>query len=228
LQLFQELKNRGGKAMYIIQAKLHNENKEYEDYAATENKEKAINVLESVVDDYQNGRLVEVKAEAKVEIKNYFDDKGSIEKNVPFKANRDIEVNDQMLKDAMEEASKDLEDEVKESPCKGEICAHYDNGECESFDDIDDPILNREGECHGFDSKYKTDSEELKDLPDDAKKIIDVMLDQAMLRGETPTLSQIVEEGVKRHEVYKHFNGYKEACKIAGLEVNSGVDSYSN
>jgi chromosome condensin MukBEF complex kleisin-like MukF subunit len=114
------------------------------------------------------------------EVEKYFDDKGSIEKNVPFKANRDIEVNDQMLKDAMEEASKD------------------------------------------------TDSEELKDLPDDAKEIIDVMLDQAMLRGETPTLSQIVEEGVKRHEVYKHFNGYKEACKIAGLEVNSGGDSYSN
>lgn len=201
--------------MYIIQVKQNPNLENYVDMAEEEEPASAKQKMKQLVGEYQSeGRIVEVKAEAKMQYNDYFD-KGQVEK-IPEEK---IATEENAEKEPEEE-----EDNIvwAKPPCKGEICVHYDDGECESFANIDDPIINSEGECQGFDSKYKTDSEELKDLPDDAKEIIDVMLDQAMLRGETPTLSQVVDEGIKRHEVYKYFNGYKEACKIAGLEVNSG------
>jgi len=249
--------------MYIIQVKQNPNVENYIDMAEEKEAPAAKQRMKQLVGEYQSeGRIVEVKAEAKMQYNDYFD-KEQVEKvpeeKIATPENQENEVAQVNFTKEAIKAQQELREQVKDearppylpsqeeineeakkmskehlsdaqtnniiwakAPCKGEICSHFEDGECESFADIHDPILNSEGECNGFDSKYKTDSEELKDLPDDAKEIIDVMLDQAMLRGETPTLSQVVDQGIKRHEVYKYFNGYKEACKIAGLEANSG------
>lgn len=229
--------------MYIIQVKQNPNVENYIDMAEEEEPAAAKQRMKQLVGEYQSeGRVIEIKAEAKMEYNDYFD-KPSLKQNGPIvkidaqKNEKEImkssdfptksEINEEAKKIKKEDLSDAQTNNIiwAKTPCKGEICTHFNNGECESFANINDPIINSEGECQGFDPKDENDSEELKDLEelsDDAKEIIDVIVDLAMLKQKTPTLSEVVEEGIKRHEVYKHFDGYKEACKIVGLEVNSG------
>jgi hypothetical protein len=234
--------------MFIIQVK-HDPNMEnFVDMAEEEEPAAAKQRMKQLVGEYQSeGRIVEVKAEAKMQYSDYFD-QDQVEKvpeekiakaentelgiplavNVPEKfIENQRKLEKQLERAAINAFNVNEQEETekineKDSPCMRDICRNYDDGECESFDDINDPIINSEGRCQGFDSIFKINSDDINDLSDGEKEIIDVMLNLAKNNGETPTLSQVVDQGIKRHEVYKHFNGYKEACKIAGLEVNSG------
>lgn len=244
--------------MYIIQVKQNPNVENYVDMAEEEEPAAAKQRMKQLVGEYQSeGRIVEVKAEAKMQYSDYFEKVP--EEKIATPENQENEVAQVNFTKEAIKAQQELREQVKDearpsylpsqeeineeakkmrkehlsdaqtnniiwakTPCKGEICSHFEDGECESFADIHDPILNSQGECNGFDSKYKTDSDNIKDLSEEEKGIIDAMLDLARKNGETPTLSQVVDQGIKRHEVYKYFNGYKEACKIAGLEANSG------
>jgi hypothetical protein len=170
--------------------------------------------MKQLVGEYQSeGRIVEVKAEAKMHYSDYFDN-DQVEKvpeeKIATPENEEIEVPEVNVEKEV----------VEDSPCMRDICRNYDDGECESFDDIDDPIINSEGRCQGFDSIFKMNSDEIESLMEEEKEIIEIIRDTAEEIKDTPTLSQVVDNGVKRHRVYTYFDNYKEACKIAGLVPN--------
>jgi len=170
--------------------------------------------MKQLVGEYQSeGRIVEVKAEAKMQYNDYFD-KEQVEKVPEEKITTSENGN------ANSPKLPNYEEIIFDSPCMKDICSHYDNGECESFDDINDPILNSEGKCQGFDSIFKENKEEIESLEEEEREIIEIIRNTAEEIKDTPTLKEAVENGVKRHRVYTYFDNYKEACKIAGLVPN--------
>ena len=148
--------------------------------------------MKQLVGEYQSeGRIVEVKAEAKMQYSDYFDNdqvEKVAEEKIAKAENGEIEV-----------PEVNIEEVVEDSPCMRDICRNYDDGECESFDDINDPILNSEGRCQGFDSIFKINSDEIESLMEEEKEIIEIIRDTAEEIKDTPTLSQVVDNGVKRH-----------------------------
>jgi hypothetical protein len=200
--------------MFIIQVK-HDPNMEnFVDMAEEEEPAAAKQRMKQLVGEYQSeGRIVEVKAEAKMQYSDYFDNdkvEKVAEEKIATPENEEIEVPEVNVEKEV----------VEDSPCMRDICRNYDDGECESFDDIDDPIINSEGRCQGFDSIFKMNSDEIESLMEEEKEIIEIIRDTAEELKDTPTLSQVVDNGVKRHRVYTYFDNYKEACKIAGLVPN--------
>ena len=194
--------------MYIIQVKQNPNVENYIDMAEEEEPAAAKQTMKQLVGEYQSeGRIVEIKAEAKMNYNDYFEQEEDVFEKTKAKVDKlakDIEETPNSPKD------DDQENEIiwAKTSCKGEICAHYNNGECESFDDIDDPIVNNEGECQGF-------------KPGGKAYILDEIKRVAAKLDKTPSMTDM--EGhtdIDRNEYYREFDGYKDACRQAGIKPN--------
>lgn len=204
--------------MYIIQVK-HDPNMEnFVDMAKEEKPAASKQKMKQLVGKYQSeGRVIEIKAEAKMQYKDYFgeDGLGEQQKNIN-KAKKKTDKLEKNMEEVSESAieinevgpvsfAKTIE---KESPCKGPICINYNDGECESFDDINDPIVNSKGECQGFKPGGKIYI--LSEIKRVAKKL-----------DKTPSMSEMdIHAVIDKNEYYRKFDGYKDACKKAGLTPN--------
>jgi len=200
--------------MYIIQVKQNPNLDNYSDMAEEEEPVAAKQRMKQLVGEYQSeGRIVEVKAEAKMEYNDYFDNEKETEPE-------SIEINavdpESFLEKLKSKKEKELEEEADDiiwpnSPCKRELCAHYDSGECELFADINDPIVNSDGECQGFKSKGKKEY------------ILSEINRIAIKLDKTPTISEMNDNtDIDQNLYYYYFDGYKDACKEAGIKANSG------
>ena len=67
-------------------------------------------------------------------------------------------------------------------------------------------------------------SEEMGKKRYDSEKMIDDLINLSEKLGRTPFLSDLVENGLASGKTYeRYFDGYRNACKIAGLEINSNL-----
>jgi hypothetical protein len=185
--------------MYIIQVKQNPNLDNFIDMAEEEEPAAAKQRMKQLVGEYQSeGRIVEVKAEAKMEYNDYFKEEIENKKG-------ELKINafdpDSFIKSLKET-------KINKSPCKGEICAHYNDGECESFDNINDPIVNSEGECQGF-------------KPGGKEYILNEIKRVSEFLDKTPSMGDMAANtDIDRNQYYRLFDGYKDACKQAGLTPN--------
>lgn len=192
--------------MYIIQVKQNPNVENYVDMAEEEEPAEAKQKMKQLVGEYQSeGRIVEVKAEAKMQYNDYFEEVEVEKIKLPKEV---VEAQRKFEKKVKEEANMGIEIESGFSTCREDLCAHYNDGECESFDDINDPIVNSEGKCQGF----KPGGKDF--IVSEIKRIAEKL-------DKTPSMHDMgIYTDIDRNQYYRLFDGYKDACKQAGLEPN--------